>query len=1007
MSPSWTTQDPGFLSDYQFALLSAPHFNIQTYLDSVKSKGKLTLIHGIVNPVDITLPANLKKGEYFSLLASVSKPGEFEVRPHPTQAHTLNIKPLKPSASALLTLVAGSERVVLELETLANIPSETQYLSALKDKQTLSLINGMVNTLDLTAAENLTPGDVYSLLTRVSKAGEFEVKPHPTQAGQITIKPLRSGARANLTLIAGKQRVELNLETIDSGKVALGDNLTLVFPDNLTLKKDEIREISVEGIAQGQFIFIGYKNSNPQGFRVETPKDKPNVVRVTALQDEATADVTVLIGQTTRTLTFTSINVLQETAEPLISINSPATGTAFNHTDDIKLVAQIQNPAVGTCTTVFQDETGNLLKTSEVPAETTATQVTHLWKATDRDNVLEKVSLKAVYTCSAPPKEVKSNFTEVKFNSLVKPSPQPQSLTIKATPVSGQEFTQILLEFVPLPGISDYKVYADGRLLGAAKALPTGLVATFKAEGLSAGTNYVFKVDALFADKVTTSGEIKASTWTPTASSNGAVFLPLPAATPMPIPTPTPIPGPMINNLSVANACPGTAIQINGTGFSATPASNTVKFDATVATVTAASTTQLTVTVPTGNNGTRAVNVTVGGNNSNTQNFTINGNILYVDAGAGGANNGTSWTNAYTSLTAALTASSGACGDSLWVKAGTYKPGAARTNTFQLKTNVFVYGGFAGTETDLTQRNWVNNQTTLSADINADDTYGTTPPGNIADNNYHVVSAVSNSLLDGFIVIGGNADGGAPNNTGGGIKAPVPGANITLRNLVIESNTALSGGGIGSSSGFQGLLENSVLYRNVATTSIGGAVSIGAGTSTFNNVLIAENQAPNSRQMSTNATSTWNNVTLVNNVSNAGVDGKTLIVNGGSLVINNSVIWGNTTGLGCNGIRNGNVANTLNILNSVVDNFPTNSCSVSSSANIQTTHPSFLNAGLAKGADGKFFTVDDGYALTAGSTSALDNGDNSLIPGGILFDITGSTNRIVNTTVDRGAYEKP
>ncbi len=204
LSPSWTTQDPGFLSDYQFALLSAPHFNIQTYLDSVKSKGKLTLIHGIVNPVDITLPANLKKGEYFSLLASVSKPGEFEVRPHPTQAHTLNIKPLKPSASALLTLVAGSERVVLELETLANIPSETQYLSALKDKQTLSLINGMVNTIDLTAAENLTPGDVYSLLTRVSKAGEFEVKPHPTQAGQITIKPLKSGARANLTLIAGE-----------------------------------------------------------------------------------------------------------------------------------------------------------------------------------------------------------------------------------------------------------------------------------------------------------------------------------------------------------------------------------------------------------------------------------------------------------------------------------------------------------------------------------------------------------------------------------------------------------------------------------------------------------------------------------------------------------------------------------------------------------------------------------------------------------------------------------
>jgi hypothetical protein len=614
LSPSWTTQDPGFLSDYQFALLSAPHFNIQTYLDSVKSKGKLTLIHGIVNPVDITLPANLKQGEYFSLLASVSKPGEFEVRPHPTQAHTLNIKPLKPSASALLTLVAGSERVVLELETLANIPSETQYLSALKDKQTLSLINGMVNTIDLTAAENLTPGDVYSLLTRVSKAGEFEVKPHPTQAGQITIKPLKSGARANLTLIAGKQRVELNLETIDSGKVALGDNLTLVFPDNLTLKKDEVREISVEGIAQGQFIFIGYKNSNPQGFRVETPKDKPNVVRVTALQDEATADVTVLIGQTTRTLTFTSINVVQETAEPLISINSPATGTAFNHTDDIKLVAQIQNPAIGTCTAVFKDQAGNILPTHPISSETTATQVSQTWKASDRDKISDKSIIQAIYTCSTSSKEIKSGFTEINWITPL-PSALPSPILLKATPVSGQEFTQILLEFEPLPGIFDYKIYANDQLIGSLTSQATDKRANYNAQGLSPGTAYIFKVDAIQNGLSRSTGTVKGNTWSVSTGSSGGGGNSVPIQVSVP---------PSISSLSASNGTIGSALTIFGTGFDSTPGNNTVRFGTTTATVNTASPTSLNVTVPTGIFGTQNVAVTVAGQtNVGTNNYAV------------------------------------------------------------------------------------------------------------------------------------------------------------------------------------------------------------------------------------------------------------------------------------------------------------------------------------------------------------------------------------------------
>ena len=56
----------------------------------------------------------------------------------------------------------------------------------------------------------------------------------------------------------------------------------------------------------------------------------------------------------------------------------------------------------------------------------------------------------------------------------------------------------------------------------------------------------------------------------------------------------------------------GTSVTIYGTGFSATPASNVVKFNGTTATVLTASTTVLTTTVPAGAT-TGTISVTVAG----------------------------------------------------------------------------------------------------------------------------------------------------------------------------------------------------------------------------------------------------------------------------------------------------------------------------------------------------------------------------------------------------------
>jgi len=125
--------------------------------------------------------------------------------------------------------------------------------------------------------------------------------------------------------------------------------------------------------------------------------------------------------------------------------------------------------------------------------------------------------------------------------------------------------------------------------------------------------------------------------------------------------------------------------------------------------------------------------------------------VAYVNVNTiGGLANGTSWTNAYTDLTSAC------CVDQIWVAAGTYKPGSGspvRTSTFTIPSGIKIYGGFNGTESNLSERNWRTNVTILSGDIGTVGTY--------TDNVYHVVSfsgVSSVTTLDGFTVTKGYAD---------------------------------------------------------------------------------------------------------------------------------------------------------------------------------------------------------------------------------------------------------
>jgi len=127
-------------------------------------------------------------------------------------------------------------------------------------------------------------------------------------------------------------------------------------------------------------------------------------------------------------------------------------------------------------------------------------------------------------------------------------------------------------------------------------------------------------------------------------------------------------------------------------------------------------------------------------------------NRLYVNAAAAGANNGSNWADAFTDLNGALNAAQP--GDSVWVAAGIYLPTAdnTRDSSFRPPSGVRLYGGFAGNETTLDQRNWISFPTILSGDI------GT--PGDSTDNSYTIMyldQPDSMTVVDGFVFRFGSA----------------------------------------------------------------------------------------------------------------------------------------------------------------------------------------------------------------------------------------------------------
>ena len=186
--------------------------------------------------------------------------------------------------------------------------------------------------------------------------------------------------------------------------------------------------------------------------------------------------------------------------------------------------------------------------------------------------------------------------------------------------------------------------------------------------------------------------------------------------------------------------------------------------------------------------------------------------ILYVDANAPGANNGTSWENAYFYLQDALMFAVG--GDEIRVAQGVYKPddfvlsdrpSRGREETFQLINGVALKGGYAGFgEPDPNARDIEQYETALSGDLDGNDVEPNDPYDLLmepsrAENSYHVVTGSQvdeTALLSGCTIIAGNANASwhFADEVGGGMF--VYEANLIVNDCTFRSNSARYGGGM-------------------------------------------------------------------------------------------------------------------------------------------------------------------------------------------------------------------
>ncbi len=377
--------------------------------------------------------------------------------------------------------------------------------------------------------------------------------------------------------------------------------------------------------------------------------------------------------------------------------------------------------------------------------------------------------------------------------------------------------------------------------------------------------------------------------------------------------------------------------------------------------------------------------------------------ILYAAPSPGGSGDCSNWADACTLQTALTSAGSG---DQIWVQMGVHKPTTTtnRTISFMLKSGVAVYGGFNGSETALDQRNPGMNITVLSGDIDNNDLTDpngvvTTTNNIIGANGYHVVNSsgvTETAVLDGFTITAGQANGAAPNNSGGGMLNDS--SSPTLSDVTFSGNFALQGGGMHNTVSSP-RLTNITFSGNSANASGGGLLNESNSNPILTNVTFVGNSAGSSgggifNWLSSNPSLTF--VTFISNTADTG-GGMFNFGSNSNPTLTNVEFTGNTATRWGGGMFLNRI--TIPVLTNVIFN-GNNAQSGGGMFSNDRSSPILTNVlfsgNSATGSGGGMFNA---FNNSPALTNVTFSGNFAALDGGGMYNAGGSTPILANTVL--------